>query len=137
MRFIRAVVTRAPPAHVRMPREPGQEPRREKGVPLEAYVPSEITLAGEPLAGVRVVTLYDPDSDTPHGAITMSDPPAEGERAGPLILQGTREHSTWRVEIAEIEVYQRSAVGCEFNAFATPQRRRLDEPDGRGPDPHA
>ena len=90
-------------------------------MPLEAYVPSEVWLGGEPLADVMVVTLHDPDSDAPHGTLTAARPPAVGTRAA-LRLVGRREGRVFAVEVDEIEVCQASAVGCEFTVFGQVRR---------------
>ncbi|MBN2445832.1 MAG: hypothetical protein JXO22_03860 [Phycisphaerae bacterium] len=94
-------------------------------MPLEAYVPSEISLAGQPLDEISVLTLYDPDSDEPHGALTGPGAPEDGHRAGPLTLVGVREGAQWRVELDEIEVCHRTPVGCEFTIFGSVRRTRL------------
>lgn len=95
----------------------------------EAYIPSEVTLAGRRIDEVFAVTLYDPDSDAPHGAITTHAPLAEGERGGPLVVVGTREGKHWRVTLPEIEVCRRTAVGCEFTIFGRVEREEM----GRNP----
>jgi len=95
---------------------------------LETYIPDRITYAGQPLATVFAAVLYDPDSDTPHGAITTHDPLPEGERGGPLRIDGTRDGRTWRVTMPQIEVVRSTAVGFEFNIYGRVRR----EP-GSGP----
>jgi hypothetical protein len=80
----------------------------------EAYIPVEVTFAGRPIAEVFAVTLYDPDSDDPHGSMTTHQPLDEGERGGPLVVLGTRDGKEWRVTLPEIEIIRRTAVGCEF-----------------------
>ena len=94
-------------------------------MPLEAYVLSEISLAGEALDEISVLTLYDPDSDEPHGAMTGKGVPDNGRRGGPLTLIGVREGAQWCVELAEIEVCHRTPVGCEFTIFGSVRRTRL------------
>ena len=79
----------------------------------EAYIPTEVLFGERRIEDVFAVTLYDPDSDDAHGALTTHHPLAEGER-GPLVVVGTRDGKTWRVTLAEIEVYRSTAVGCEF-----------------------
>jgi hypothetical protein len=83
----------------------------------EAYIPAEVTFAGRRIHEVFAVTLYDPDSDDPHGALTTHQPLEEGERGGPLVVLGTRDGKQWRVTLPEIEVIRRTAVGCEFIVF--------------------
>ena len=90
----------------------------------EAYIPRQVTFDGRPVAEVFALTLHDPDSDTPHGALTTHNPLSEGAR-GPLVVIGTREGSDWRVQLPEIEVYRQTAVGCEFNIFAPVMRTEL------------
>jgi hypothetical protein len=91
---------------------------------LEAYIPQEVTFAGQPVAAVFAVTLYNPDSDDPHGSLTTLNPPAEGTR-GPLQLRGTRDGQAWQVELPEIEISRSTAVGCEFTIFGRAQRRKV------------
>lgn len=83
----------------------------------EAYIPVEVTYGERRIDEVFAVTLHDPDSDTPHGAMTTHYPLPEDERGGPLVIVGTRAGKTWRVTLPEIEVVRRTAVGCEFNIF--------------------
>jgi hypothetical protein len=87
----------------------------------EAYIPSQVTFRDRRIEEVFAVTLYDPDSDDPHGAMTTHHPLAEGER-GPLVVLGTRDGKQWRVTLPEIEVIRRTSVGCEFIIYG---RREL------------
>ncbi len=96
----------------------------------EAYIPSEVTYGGQPVQEVFAVTLHDPDSDCPHGSMTTHNPLGEGERAGPLVVTGTRDGRRWRVTLPEIEVCRRTAVGCEFTIFGRVQREELPLADG-------
>jgi hypothetical protein len=91
----------------------------------EAYIPAEVTFAGRPIAEVIAVTLYDPDSDDPHGALTTPHPLAAGERAGPLIVLGTRDGKQWRITLPEIEVIRQTAIGCEFIVYGQITRTAL------------
>ena len=91
----------------------------------EAYIPSEVTFAGRRVDEVFAVTLYDPDSDAPHGAMTTHQPLADGERGGPLVVVGNRGGQRWRVTLREIVVCRRTAVGCEFTIFGRVERERL------------
>ncbi len=91
----------------------------------EAYIPEEVTLAGRRIDEVFAVTLYDPDSDDPHGSMTTHNPLPEGQRAGPLIVVGTRDGKRWRVTLPEIEDYRSTAVGCEFTVFGRVRREEL------------
>jgi hypothetical protein len=88
----------------------------------EAYIPSAVTYGGRRLDSVVVVTLYDPDSDDPHGAVTTPAPLAAGDRGGPLVVIGTRDQHTWRLTLPEIEVCRSTAVGFEFVVFGRVQR---------------
>jgi hypothetical protein len=94
-------------------------------MPIETYIPSEVSYAGHRLEEVFVCTLYDPDSDTPYGSLTTANPLPEGQRGGPLVVAGTRDKQQWRVTLAEIEVYRKTAVGCEYLIFGALQRQAL------------
>jgi hypothetical protein len=87
----------------------------------EVYIPTTVTFRGQRLAEVFAVTLYNPDSTDPAGAMTMHGPPSEGAR-GVLELVGTRDGKTWRVTLSEIEISRATAVGCEFTVFGTAVR---------------
>ncbi len=91
---------------------------------LELYIPGAVLFAGRAIADPVAVTLYDPDSDDPHGSLTAGAPPAAGER-GPLVVHGIRDGSEWEVRLDEIEISRSTAVGCEFTIFGRPQRRKL------------
>ncbi len=88
----------------------------------EAYIPTAITFAGRPIADVFAVTLYDPDSDDPHGALTTHNPLPAGQRGGPLVIDATRGGQVWRITLPEIEVVRSTAVGFEFLIFGRVQR---------------
>jgi len=90
----------------------------------EAYTEVEATFGDVPIHDVFVLTLYNPDSDDPHGALTTHQPLPEGAR-GPLIVSGRRDGKRWRVMLPEIEVYRSSAVGCEFTIFGAVKRQEL------------
>ncbi len=92
----------------------------------EAYIPSEVTYAGQQISDVFAVTLYDPDGEAPHGAITTHSPLADGQRGGPLVIVGARDGRRWRVTLPEIEVCRSTAVGCEFTIFGKVERTALD-----------
>jgi len=98
--------------------------RHNTGMTTEAYIPSEVTYDGQPVDDVFAVTLYDPDSDDPHGALTTQSPLEEGQR-GPLVILGTRDGRSWRVTLPEIEVYRRTVVGCEFTILGGVVREPL------------
>ncbi|HQL55139.1 MAG TPA: hypothetical protein PLQ87_10570 [Phycisphaerae bacterium] len=91
----------------------------------EAYIPSEVTFGEQRIADVIAVTLYNPDSDEPHGALTTHQPLAEGTRGGPLVIIGTRDGKTWRVTLPEIEVCRSTAVGCEYTIFGRVTRTAM------------
>jgi hypothetical protein len=91
----------------------------------EAYIPAEVTFGDRRIDEVFAVTLYDPDSDDPHGAMTTHQPPAEGERCGPLVVIGTRDNKRWQITLPEIEIIRRTAVGCEFIVFGRLTRTAL------------
>ncbi len=86
------------------------------GMTTEAYIPEEVTFAGRRIDEVFAVTLYDPDSDDPHGSLTTHNPLAEGER-GALVVTATRGGKRWRITLPEVEVSRSTAVGCEFTVF--------------------
>ncbi len=92
----------------------------------EAYIPAEVTFGEKRIAEVFAVTLYDPDSDDPHGSMTTHQPLEEGERGGPLVVLGTRDGQQWRVTLPEIEVVRATAVGCEFIVFGRAERERIN-----------
>ena len=96
----------------------------------EAYIPADVTCAGCPVDDVFAVTLYDPDSDEPHGALTTHHPLDEGHRSGPLVVLGARDGRRWRVTLPEIEVCRKTAVGCEFTIFGRVQREELPPATG-------
>ncbi|TWT46137.1 hypothetical protein RAS1_25850 [Phycisphaerae bacterium RAS1] len=96
----------------------------------EAYIPDEITLAGEKIAEPIVLTFYDPDGDAPHGSLTTTAPLPTGARAGPLICIGRRDKKKWEVRVPEIEVVNRTAVGFEYLIFGAIQRTVLEEEGG-------
>lgn len=98
----------------------------------EAYIPSEVRFGERGIDEVHVVTLYDPDSDCPHGSMTTSRPLGEGERGGPLVVIAARDGKRWRVTLPEIEVCRRSALGFEFTIFGKVCRQRLEGEDARG-----
>jgi len=87
----------------------------------EVYIPTTVTFDGRQLAEVFALTLYNPDSTDPAGALTTHEPPAEGAR-GALEVLGTRDGKTWSVSLSEIEISRRTAVGCEFTIFGTVTR---------------
>ena len=91
----------------------------------EAYVPSKVTYQGQAIDEVFAVTLYDPDSDDPHGAVTTHHPLASGARGGPLVVIGTRDGRSWQLTLSEIEVCRSTAVGFEFVVFGRVQREPL------------
>jgi hypothetical protein len=91
----------------------------------EAYIPAEVTFGERRIDEVFAVTLYDPDSDDPHGALTTHQSPAEGERGGPLVVVGTRDNKRWQITLPEIEIIRRTAVGCEFIVFGRLTRTAL------------
>ncbi len=91
----------------------------------EAYIPTAVTFDGRTLGDALVVTLYDPDSDDPHGSLTTHQPLAEGIRGGPLVIVGTRDKKTWQVTLPEIEVCRATAVGFEFVIHGGVQRAVL------------
>ena len=93
--------------------DPAARLRHTASVTTEAYIPSEVTFGGRRVVEVFAVTLYDPDSDDPHGSMTTHYPLAEGER-GPLVVLGMRDGKQWRVTLPEIEVIRQTAIGCEF-----------------------
>ena len=80
----------------------------------EAYIPTAVTFDGRALDDTLAATLYDPDGDDPHGALTTHHPLATGTRGGQLVIVGTRDKKSWRVTLPEIEVYRTTAVGFEF-----------------------
>ncbi len=91
----------------------------------EAYLPTSVLFGARPIAEVFAATLYDPDSDDPHGALTTHNPLPAGTRGGPLLVEGTRGGKRWRLTLPEIEVCRSSAVGFEFVIFGGVQRETL------------
>jgi hypothetical protein len=94
-------------------------------VTTEVYIPQSVICGGEPLGAAFALTLYDPDGETPHGALTTHTPLDEGFRGGPLVVEGTREERRWRVTLDEIEVVRKTAVGCEFSIYKGLERTPL------------
>lgn len=94
-------------------------------MPLEAYAPETVALAGQPLADAKIVAFYDPDGPTPRGALTGVSLDSECE-VGPLEIVGLREGRRWRVVTAAIAVESRSAIGCEFRLCGPLQRTPLE-----------
>jgi len=103
--------------------DPSRRPRLLR-MATEAYTEVEATFGGTPIPDVFAVTLHNPDSDDPHGALTTHQPLPEGAR-GPLIVTGRRDGKRWQVILPEIEVYRSTAVGCEFTIFGPARRREL------------
>jgi hypothetical protein len=102
-------------------------------VSVEAYIPSRIEFAGAELTGPTLLTLYHPDGDQPAGSLTASKPPPPGAR-GRLVVEGTRAGKLWSIVCPEIEVHNKSALGCEFHLLAAPQRTLLqDLGESKGP----
>ncbi|HEY3243280.1 MAG TPA: hypothetical protein VGM03_08005 [Phycisphaerae bacterium] len=93
---------------------------------VEAYIPSRIEFAGVEIAGPTLVTLYNPDSAVSGGSLTASKPPPAGCR-GRLVVEGTRAGKLWSIVCPEIEVHNKSALGCEFHLLAAPQRTVLQD----------
>lgn len=96
----------------------------------EAYIPEEISIAGEKLAEPILLTFYDPDGVTPHGSLTTPAPLAAGTRTGPLVCIGRRDKKKWEVRIPEIEVLNRTAVGFEYRIHGPIGRTLLEEESG-------
>jgi hypothetical protein len=90
-------------------------------MPLEVYIPGQVQFAGQPIPEAAALTLYNPDSDDPHGALTVPAPPPAGAR-GELLVRGTRDGHEWDVRVPEIEISRSTSVGCEFTIFGRPQR---------------
>ena len=91
----------------------------------EAYIQTSVTYAGRALADVFAVTLYDPDSDDPHGALTTHNPLPAGERGGPVVIDATRNGRSWRITLPQIEVVRSTPVGFEFIIFGQVLRAAL------------
>jgi len=96
-------------------------------VAVEAYIPTEVRYEDETVNNVFVFTLYDRESSAPHGALTTRNPLPVGSRGGPLIVRGARGGSQWRLALPEIEVINRTAMGCEFRVLGPVVR---EGPDG-------
>lgn len=97
---------------------------------VEAYIPTQVTLGGEVIPEVFVVTLYDPQGDHPRGSMTTAHPLPAGRTAGPLVVTGRRDGRLWRITAPQIEVINRSAVGFEYSIRGPLERAVLgDAPD--------
>ncbi len=94
-------------------------------LPLETYIPTKVMYASRELGRSLAVTLYEPDGDAPHGALTTHTTLPEGERSGPLIFEGRRDEQLWRITLPEIEVVRSSSLGFEFNIFGKVQRETI------------
>jgi hypothetical protein len=99
-------------------------------VAIETYIPTEVTYADAAMDGAVALTLYDADTDSPHGALTTRHPLPAGERGGPLLVRGHRGGKRWLLRLAEVEVVNRTALGCEFRVHGQVVREVLG--DGRG-----
>lgn len=102
-------------------------------MPLEAYIPNSVTLEEQPVASAILVTLYQPDGDSPTGSLTAGEPLPVG-RYGRLVFEGTRDGKLWSVTVPHIAVTNKSALGCEFTITGKPERtvlKALD--DDKGP----
>lgn len=93
----------------------------------ETYIPGEVSCAGRPLGEVLALTLYDVDSDDPHGALTTHQPLPVGTRTGPLVAVAARGGAHWRVVLPEIEVCRSTAVGFEFLILGRAERVRVGD----------
>lgn len=84
----------------------------------ETYLIDSATLGGVTLPELRVLILYDADSESPHGMLAfrsnLPEQLAAGWRSGPLVVRGRREQPVWNVEIAEIEIIETAADRAEF-----------------------
>lgn len=99
---------------------------------VEAYIPARVEFDGAEIAGPTLVTLYDSESDRGAGSLTAARPLPTGAR-GRLTLEGTRGGKLWSVTCPEIEVHNKSALGCEFRLLRPPERvviRELAEAKG-------
>lgn len=90
---------------------------------IEVYIPTEARFENRPLAGARVLTLYDAESTSPHGSMTLSTPPAAETRGGPLEVLGRRDDKVWHVLISDIRVRRATAVGIEFDVLGPIERQ--------------
>ena len=93
---------------------------------LEAYIPESVNLDGRAVASPVVLTLYNPDGDSPTGSLTANDPIPEGQ-SGRLVFEGARDGKLWSVTLPSITVTHKSAVGCEFTIAGKPERTMLRE----------
>lgn len=91
---------------------------------LEAYIPSSVELENGAIADVMIITLYQPDSDSPRGSLTGSHP-MEAGRSGRLVFVGTRDGKEWRVTLPRIDVYNKTALGCEYSIRGPIEREIL------------
>jgi hypothetical protein len=100
-------------------------------VAVEAYIPTEVTYRDETVNNVFVFTLYDRESSAPRGALTTRNPLPVGAHGGPLIVRGARGGSQWRLALPEIEVINRTAMGCEFHIQGDIVREMLTDTASR------
>ncbi len=101
---------------------------------LEAYVPSHIEFDTRPVEEVFVVTLYDADGPQPRGSMTTPHAPMQGSR-GALTFVGRRDGKEWQVEVEDVSVTNRTALGCEY-AIEGAIRRTVLREFGAGTGPH-
>ncbi len=90
---------------------------------VEVYIPTGADFEGRPLEGARVLTLYDAESDSPTGSMTLSNPLEEETEGGPLEVLGHRDGKLWRILVTSICVRRKSAVGMEFDVRGAIERQ--------------
>ncbi len=91
---------------------------------LESYIPSSVELEDGAVTDVMVITLYQPDTDKARGSLTGAHP-IEAGRSGRMVFVGTRDGKEWRVTLPQIEVSNKTALGCEYSIRGPVEREML------------
>lgn len=102
---------------------------------VKAFIPSEVRFGDRAIKGARIITLYDPDGESPNGSMTTSEPLERGARGGPLVFVGIRDGKSWEITLTEIAVNNKTAVGFEYDILGPIHEKLVEEDVGkqRGP----
>jgi len=83
---------------------------------VEAYVLREARFNGVSVNRPFVLTLFDPDSAEPTGALTAEHPFAPGQ-SGSLEATGARDGAVWQIRLSRVRITRATPVGCEFEVL--------------------
>lgn len=95
---------------------------------IEAYRTSVVRLGERELPEVLVVTLRTGEDLTVTGSMTGAIPRDLPDTPGDLTFTGLREVGQVHVTAADIEILDRSAVGCRFAVRGQIERAIRNEP---------